>query len=197
MKGHGSYKVEGPGQSHIPITLSRSHVDEWVKTDDEESFIMTRRLIREEGLLAGGTSGAVVCGAIKYAKKHNLPEGTRMVVVLPDGVRNYLTKLLSKDWMIVNKFLPLSEYDDPNHKLHGLGFEKLNLTPVTYYDENVTVGQAIADIKKGSLGVPIVKNKKIERVVFEQKLLESINSKNLKAEDLAFKGSTKEFASVT
>ena len=157
---------------------------------------MARRLIREEGLLAGGTSGAVVCGAIKYAKKHNLPEGTRMVVVLPDGVRNYLTKLLSKDWMIGNKFLPLSEYDDPNHKLHGLGFEKLNLSPVKYYDETLTVGQALTEFKKGAHGVAIVNKNKIERVVFEQKLLEAITNKKLTVADLALKGSTKEFASV-
>lgn len=158
---------------------------------------MARRLIREEGLLVGGSAGAVVCGAIKYAQKHNLPEGARMVVIMPDGVRNYLTKLLSKDWMIVNKFLPLSEYDDPKHKLHGLGFEKLNLSPVKYYDEKLTVGEALAEFKKGSHGVAIVNKNKIDRVVFEQKLLEAIANKKLTVGDLALKAGTKEFPSVS
>jgi hypothetical protein len=46
---------------------------------------------------------------------------------MPDGVRNYMTKFLNKDWMIENKFLPLDEYNDPKHPLHGVPFEKLGL----------------------------------------------------------------------
>ena len=74
---------------------------------------MSRRLIEEEGLLIGGSSGSIMWGAIEYAKKHNLNENHRVVVVLPDNVRNYMTKFLSKDWMIEKDFIPRTEYDNP------------------------------------------------------------------------------------
>lgn len=97
-----SYQVEGIGYDFIPDVLDRSIVDEWIKTDDKESFQMSRRLIKEEGLLCGGSSGSAVAAAIKYAK--NLPEGTRVVVILPDSVRNYMSKFLSDSWMEAQGF---------------------------------------------------------------------------------------------
>jgi cystathionine beta-synthase len=70
----GSYKVEGIGYDFIPNVLDRSIIDKWIKTDDRVSFIMSRRLIREEGLLCGGSSGAAVVGALEAAEI--LTEGT-------------------------------------------------------------------------------------------------------------------------
>ena len=68
-------------------------MDVWVKTDDKESLLMSRRLIRSEGLLCGGSAGAAMVGAIIAAKK--LKKGQRCVVLLADSVRNYMTKFLS------------------------------------------------------------------------------------------------------
>src|SRR5436190_2381719 len=65
-----SYKVEGIGYDFIPDVLDRSLVDEWVKTEDRESFIMARRLIRQEALLCGGSSGSVVWAAKQMANKY-------------------------------------------------------------------------------------------------------------------------------
>jgi len=65
--------------------------------------------------------------ALEYAKEHKLGKGTRLVVILVDGLRNYMTKHLSKDWMIENKFLPLSEYNDENCKFKGKKLNDLNL----------------------------------------------------------------------
>lgn len=92
-----SYAVEGIGYDFVPDVLDRSLVDFWVKTDDKESLIMSRRLIRQEGLLCGGSSGSAVAGALKAMR--TLKKGQRCVVLLPDGVRNYMTKFLSDDWM--------------------------------------------------------------------------------------------------
>lgn len=94
-----SYAVEGIGYDFVPAVLDRELVDLWVKTDDRESFIMARRLMREEGMLCGGSSGAAMAGAVRAAKALGLGAGKRVVVLLADGVRNYMSKFLSNDWM--------------------------------------------------------------------------------------------------
>ncbi len=97
-----SYKVEGIGYDFIPDVLDPSLVDEWVKTQDRESFLMARRLIRQEGLLVGGSSGSAVWAALEIAKKYGPKK--RIVTLLPDAVRNYMTKFLDDRWMRENGF---------------------------------------------------------------------------------------------
>jgi len=94
-----SYQVEGIGYDFVPDVLDRSLVDEWVKTEDKESFVMARRLIKEEGLLAGGSAGATMHAAIQFCKKRNIGPDKRVVVILSDSIRNYMTKHLSDSWM--------------------------------------------------------------------------------------------------
>lgn len=98
-----SYKVEGIGEDFVPVTFNRQVVDEFVRVSDTESFDITRRLAREEGLLVGGSSGTALAAALKYAER--LPAGSNIVVLLPDTGRNYLTKIFSDDWMFENGFL--------------------------------------------------------------------------------------------
>ena len=98
-------KVEGIGYDFIPSVLDRSVVDLWIKTDDEESFPMARRLIRDEGLLCGGSCGSAMAGAVKAAKQAGMKKGDRVVVVLPDSTRNYMTKFLSDEWMAEGGFV--------------------------------------------------------------------------------------------
>lgn len=91
------YEVEGIGYDFIPTVLDRSVVDQWIKTTDKESLPMARRLISEEGLLCGGSSGSTMAAALKAAA--HLKPGQRCVVMLADNIRNYLSKFVSEDWM--------------------------------------------------------------------------------------------------
>uniref|UniRef100_A0A673B011 Cystathionine beta-synthase n=1 Tax=Sphaeramia orbicularis TaxID=375764 RepID=A0A673B011_9TELE len=98
-----SFEVEGIGYDFIPTVLDKSLVDMWYKSNDKEAFIMSRKLIREEGLLCGGSSGSVMAAAVTMAQQ--LKEGQRCVVILADSVRNYMSKFLSDRWMCEKGFL--------------------------------------------------------------------------------------------
>jgi cystathionine beta-synthase len=97
-----AYKVEGIGEDFIPKTFNRQIVDEMVRVSDKESFNTARRLAREEGILAGGSSGTALAAALKYAQR--LTEPREIVVLLPDTGRNYISKIFSDEWMQQNGF---------------------------------------------------------------------------------------------
>jgi len=101
------YTIEGIGYDFIPDVLDRGCIDEWLKSEDKSSYLMSRRLIREEGLLCGGSSGSTMHCAMEFAK--TLPKDKRVVVLLADGVRNYMTKFLSDEWMVEQGFMDASE----------------------------------------------------------------------------------------
>uniref|UniRef100_A0A7E4UMY4 cystathionine beta-synthase n=1 Tax=Panagrellus redivivus TaxID=6233 RepID=A0A7E4UMY4_PANRE len=101
------YEVEGTGYDFIPAALDRGIITQWVKTTDADSFHTARRLIREEGILCGGSSGANVWAALQVAK--GLPKDKRVVVILPDSIRNYMTKFIDDEWMKTKGF-PIPQY---------------------------------------------------------------------------------------
>lgn len=98
------YQVEGIGYDFIPDTLDMTVVDEWIKADDEESFFQAMELIRKEGLLIGGSCGTAMHGAMEVARR--CQNGERIVVVLPDSIRNYLSKFICSNWMNDHGFRP-------------------------------------------------------------------------------------------
>ena len=97
------YQVEGIGYDFFPDVLDNDLVDEYVKVNDQDSFVMARRLIKEEGLLCGGSSGTAMVAALEKAK--DLEGAQKCLVILPDGVRNYLSKFLSDEWMKKEGFM--------------------------------------------------------------------------------------------
>ena len=88
-----AYKVEGIGYDFIPDVLDQESVDTWYKTDDLEAFGYARRLIAEEGLLVGGSSGSAIAAVVKSVKDLGLGKSDVVVVILPDSIRSYLSKV--------------------------------------------------------------------------------------------------------
>nr|XP_058920768.1 cystathionine beta-synthase isoform X2 [Kogia breviceps] len=98
-----AYEVEGIGYDFIPTVLDRTVVDRWFKSNDEDAFAFARMLIAQEGLLCGGSAGSAMSVAVKAARE--LREEQRCVVILPDSVRNYMSKFLSDKWMLQKGFM--------------------------------------------------------------------------------------------
>ncbi len=98
---HG-YLVEGVGEDFMPATFDPTVVDRYERVGDAESFAMTRRLAREEGLLVGGSSGMAVVAALRVAR--DLPADAVLVVLLPDHGRGYLSKIYDDGWMTDHGF---------------------------------------------------------------------------------------------
>jgi len=96
------YKVEGIGYDFFPDVLNNDLIDKYIKINDKDSFIMAKKIIKEEGLLVGGSSGGAVWAALQAAK--DLNENQNCLVILPDSIRNYLSKFVDEDWMEKNKF---------------------------------------------------------------------------------------------
>lgn len=129
-----SYQVEGIGYDFVPNVLDRKLVDRWIKSRDRESFQMARRLIREEGLLCGGSSGTAVWAAMEAAKE--LGPGQRCVVILPDGTRNYMSKFLADEWMV--------EYDFATPQMEKAIFgseEPSNEDKIAYYSKKLAAAR--------------------------------------------------------
>lgn len=98
------YKVEGIGEDFIPRNVDLKLIDEIIRVSDKDSFIMARRLAREEGILVGGSSGTATVAALRVAE--SMKREDIIVVLMPDGGRGYLSKVFSDEWMQNNGFLP-------------------------------------------------------------------------------------------
>ena len=100
-----TYKVEGIGEDFLPTSLDLSIIDEVLRVTDKESFLWTRRLVKEEGIFCGGSSGSAAAAAVRYAQE--LAPERLVVVILPDSGSRYLSKVFDDKWMRENGFLEI------------------------------------------------------------------------------------------
>jgi cystathionine beta-synthase len=138
-----SYAVEGIGMSYLPETVDMHVIDEMVRVGDRESFLMARRIAREEGLLVGGSSGTAAVAAVSLAK--TLPAEAVLVVVFPDSGRGYMSKIFNDEWMIANGFL------SEGKRAATVGDvlrSKAPLPPLLSVDENDVVKDALELLRR-------------------------------------------------
>lgn len=162
-----SYKVEGIGEDFFPSTMNLKIVDEIVRVDDRECFLMTRDLVRLEGLFVGGSGGAAVAGAIKYARASGKKEN--ILVLLPDGAGKYISKIFNDDWMRENGFLEGEEKGFGTVRDLLAGKPKQGVVAVS---PGATLREVIDTLKSHGISqVPVVKEGKLFGLVHEVDVL--------------------------
>jgi cystathionine beta-synthase len=168
-----SYKVEGIGEDFFPSTINMEIIDEVVRVDDKECFLMTRDLVRLEGLFVGGSCGAAVAGAVKYARATGRKEN--ILVMLADGASKYLSKIFNDDWMRENGFL------DEGGSALGTVRELLTLRGATHKVETASSHDSILTVvnKLKSFGIsqlPVVDEGRLRGLIHESDLLKALVS---------------------
>ncbi|HEX7078182.1 MAG TPA: cystathionine beta-synthase [Candidatus Eisenbacteria bacterium] len=168
-----TYKVEGIGEDFIPGTTDFSVIDEIVQVNDFQSLNTARRLAREEGILAGGSSGTALTVALQVARQAK--EGETVVVLIPDTGERYLSKVHSDEWMRDNRLLDSSAVT-VGDVVRGKRNHVPTLVSVNY-DE--TCSRALDLIREFNISqLPVLKDGKVVGSVTEGALLQTVLSGN-------------------
>lgn len=173
-----SYKIEGIGEDFLPSTMDFKYVDEVIQVSDKEAFQLTRQLVTREGIFAGGSSGAALAGALKYAR--GLKEPEEIVVLLPDSGDRYLSKIFNDDWMRENGFLEgRVDLGTARDILEHTGSGKMIVAQKT-----AKIIEIIRLMKEHGISqIPVMEDHKILGIVSEAELLHYLVDQAHRAED--------------
>lgn len=164
------YVLEGVGEDFIPDNYDFKMIDDFVVIGDKESFIMTRKLLKMEGIYAGGSAGAAICGAIKYAKTLDKPK--KILVLLHDSGNRYASKIYNDDWMSDNGYLD----SDFNASIKDV-LEELNKAnrPLVSIQDKATIGEAIKVMEESGISqLPVMTKENIKGIVSETQLMKPL-----------------------
>ena len=166
--GH-TYKIEGIGEDFIPETTWWQYIDEVVKVGDREAYLMTRRLAREEGILAGSSAGAALVGAVRVAE--SLGAADVLVVLLPDSGTKYVSKAHSEPWLKEMGFL-----EEPSAPLLQILRRKdEGLAGVISIGATATVRQAVDEMRRHGISqMPVMDRGRIAGSVYEDELMKKL-----------------------
>lgn len=165
------YKVEGIGEDFIPDTIDLDIIDEMVTVSDRDSFVTARHLARAEGILAGGSCGSALFGALQIARRYD--ESTNIVVILPDGGRSYLSKFYSDEYMKENGFWDPSSDAFSVEEL--LGQRSADKPAVVTIEANASVPDAVALMREHNISqLPVMDGKEFVGSVQETVLMNRI-----------------------
>ena len=157
------YQVVGIGYDFIPKVLDRSLIDRWISSNDSDSFEMSRKLIKKEGLLCGGSSGSATWAAIQAIRAYNFHSdpSKRVLIILPDSIRNYMSKFIDSDWMLLHKFISSKVFQqEQNLKHFGNAMKPFELISVPTLRASDSLKNCVKSIK--TMGkFPVLESNKI------------------------------------
>jgi cystathionine beta-synthase len=163
-----SYYVEGIGEDFLPGTMNLKIIDTIVRVDDKECFLLTRELVRQEGIFCGGSSGAAVAGAIRYAEQLGDVK-KNILVLLPDSAQKYLSKIFDDEWMRSNGFL---EEEDPLGTVRDLLGQKSRQRSIVTAAKGDSLRNVIGLMKEHGISqVPVLDQGRLSGLMSEIDLL--------------------------
>src|SRR6059036_2924467 len=156
------YLVEGIGKDTWPKTMDPAVVDEWVRVSDRDSFLIARRLAREEGLLVGGSGGTTVWAALEIAKRFG-PDA-KILTMIPDSGRSYMSKFYDDNWMLEHGFVERrSPAPTVSELLRSKRIEEREVPTLITIEAHQKVGEAIDVMQRYSISqLPVVRDGEVQ-----------------------------------